>query len=58
MIAVELNEDAPELVSQALEQRVLINVTQGNIIRLLPPLTMSDAEADELIAKIVALVQS
>jgi acetylornithine aminotransferase len=58
MIAVELNEDAPELVSQALEQRVLINVTQGNIIRLLPPLTMSDAEADELTAKIVALVQS
>ena len=58
MIAVELNEDAPELVSQALDQRVLINVTQGNIIRLLPPLTMSDAEADELTAKIVALVQS
>jgi acetylornithine aminotransferase len=58
MIAVELNEDAPELVSQALAQRVLINVTQGNIIRLLPPLTMSDAEADELTAKIIALVQS
>ncbi|MCR9258974.1 MAG: aspartate aminotransferase family protein [Pseudomonadaceae bacterium] len=58
MIAVELNEDAPELVSQALTQRILINVTQGNIIRLLPPLTMSDAEADELTAGIVALLQT
>lgn len=58
MIAVELNEDVPEMVNQALHQRILINVTQGNIIRLLPPLTLTDAEADEVTAKIIALVQS
>ncbi len=58
MIAVELNEDAPELVQQGLDAGVLINVTQGNIIRLLPPLTLTDAEADELASKVVGLIKS
>ncbi len=58
MLAVELNEDAPHLVEAGLAKGVLINVTQGNILRLLPPLTLTDAEADELTAKVVSLVQS
>ena len=58
MIAVELNEDAPQLVELGLQQGVLVNVTRGNILRLLPPLTLTDAEADELAAKVVALIQS
>jgi acetylornithine aminotransferase len=56
MLAVELNEDAPDLVNRALEDGVLINVTQGNIVRLLPPLTMTNAEADELVAKVAGLI--
>jgi acetylornithine aminotransferase len=56
MLAVELNEDAPDLVNRALADGVLINVTQGNIIRLLPPLTMTNAEADELVAKVAGLI--
>ncbi len=58
MIAIVLNEDAPQLVEMGLQQGVLINVTQGNILRLLPPLTLTDAEADELVAKVVTLIQS
>ena len=58
MLAVELNEDAPHLVEAGLAEGVLINVTQGNILRLLPPLTLTDAEADELTGKVVSLVQS
>ena len=58
MIAVELDEDVSHLVALGLEQGVLINVTQGNIVRLLPPLTLTDAEADELAAKVVTLIQS
>lgn len=58
MIAIELNEDATHLVAEGLAQGVLINVTQGNIIRLLPPLTLTDAEADELAAKVIKLVQT
>jgi acetylornithine aminotransferase len=56
MLAVELNEDAPDLVNRALADGVLINVTQGNIVRLLPPLTMTNAEADELVAKVAGLI--
>lgn len=56
MLAVQLNDDAPDLVHRALADGVLINVTQGNIVRLLPPLTMTDAEADELVAKIAGLI--
>lgn len=56
MLAVELNEDAPDLVHRALADGVLINVTQGNIVRLLPPLTMTNAEADELVAKVAGLI--
>lgn len=56
MLAVELNEDAPDLVNRALAVGVLINVTQGNIVRLLPPLTMTNAEADELVAKVAGLI--
>ena len=56
MLAIELNEDAPDLVHRALADGVLINVTQGNIVRLLPPLTMTNAEADELVAKVAGLI--
>ena len=56
MLAVQLNDDAPNLVHRALADGVLINVTQGNIVRLLPPLTMTDAEADELVAKVAGLI--
>ena len=37
MLAIEPNEDAPNLVNDALEASILINVAQGNVIRLLPP---------------------
>lgn len=58
MIAVELDHDVPQMVEQALEKGVLINVTQGNIVRLLPPLTLTDAEADRLIDAVIDLVQN
>ena len=56
MIAVELNNDAPSLVSDTIEDGLLINVTQGNIVRLLPPLNLSNEEADELVSKLATLL--
>ena len=58
MLAVEMNQDIGSYAAKALEQGLLINVTQGNIIRMLPPLTMSDAEADELVHRVVSLIDS
>jgi acetylornithine aminotransferase len=34
----------------------LINVTADSVVRLLPPLTMSDAEGDELVSRLSALI--
>ncbi len=49
MIGIELDRPCGELVQQALDKQLLINVTAGNTIRLLPPLIMKKPEADILI---------
>jgi acetylornithine/N-succinyldiaminopimelate aminotransferase len=47
MIGVELTVDAAPLVERCMAKRLLINVTQGNVIRLLPAMTMSEDEVRE-----------
>lgn len=56
MIGIELNAPCPELVEKGRAKGILINVTSVNTIRLLPTFILTDDEADELIAKVVALV--
>jgi acetylornithine/N-succinyldiaminopimelate aminotransferase len=56
MIGIELEHPCGELVQQALEKGVLINVTMDNVIRLLPPLIMKHEEAELLLATLVPLV--
>jgi acetylornithine/N-succinyldiaminopimelate aminotransferase len=56
MLALELDGDgptAPELVERALrDERLIVNATGPATIRLLPPLTVSDAEIDEALARL------
>ena len=47
MIGIELAVDATPLVERCMDKRLLINVTQGNVIRLLPPMTMTEGEVRE-----------
>jgi acetylornithine aminotransferase len=56
MLGIELDQPCGELVTQALEQGLLINVTAEQVIRLLPALTMTDEVCDEIIDKVAALV--
>ena len=58
MIGVELDRDCAELVAQAKEHELLINVTNGNVVRLLPPFILSDAEADTIIDTVSSLVKT
>ncbi len=58
LIGIELDRPCGDLVKQALEQKFLINVTSDNVVRLLPPLVMSRAEADELYRKLAALIRA
>lgn len=57
MIGIELEQPCGDLVAQALEAGLLINVTMDKVIRLLPPLIMSETEAREVLAVLVPLVQ-
>ena len=44
MIGIQLDRDCGELVGRAREAGLLINVTAGSVVRLLPPLVINDDE--------------
>jgi acetylornithine/N-succinyldiaminopimelate aminotransferase len=56
MIGIELGKPCGALVQQALEQGLLINVTADNVIRLLPALVYSQAEAQQLLDLLCPLI--
>lgn len=58
LIGIELNRPCGELVTQALEQGLLINVTADNVIRLLPPLVMKDEQAEQLVSTLSTLIKA
>lgn len=58
MIGIELDRPCGELVKQALAARLLINVTQDSVIRLVPPLVITPAQADEIVARLAPLVRA
>ncbi len=57
MIGIELDRPCFDLVTQALEQKLLINVTAERVIRLLPPLTVSSAEAKLITDQVISLIK-
>ena len=56
MIGVELERPCGELVAVARERGYLINVTSDTVIRLVPPLILTMAQADELAALLADIV--
>ncbi len=56
LIGIELDKDCAELVAAAREHQLLINVTAGNTIRLLPPFILSNTEADSIISTVSTLI--
>ena len=56
MIGIELARPCAELVEQALHKGLLINVTAERVIRLLPPLILTDEQADQICAEVTELV--
>jgi acetylornithine aminotransferase len=58
MIGVELDRPCGALVQQGLDAGLVINVTADKVVRLLPALVFSDAEADELVSRLAALIRT
>ena len=56
MIGIELDRPCADLVKLALADGLLINVTAERVVRLLPPLIFSEADADELVGRLSVLV--
>ena len=57
MLGVELAKPCSALTQQCVDQGLLISVTADNVIRLVPPLIMTTAEADEVVAILCPLVK-
>lgn len=58
ILGIELPHACGDLVARARdEQHLIINVTADNVIRLLPPLNLSQADADEIVKRLVVLVK-
>jgi acetylornithine aminotransferase len=56
MIGIELDKPCGDLVGKALAQGLLINVTADNVVRLLPSLVFSQAEAQQLLDMLCPLI--
>ncbi|HYQ70538.1 MAG TPA: aspartate aminotransferase family protein [Gammaproteobacteria bacterium] len=52
MIGIELDRPCGELVGKALQCGLLINVTAERVVRLLPPLIMTDKQADMVVEQV------
>ena len=57
MLGIDLTIDCSNLVQQALDAGLLINVTAGNTVRLLPPLIITAEQADALASGVAALIK-
>lgn len=59
MIGIDLPKPCAELVHIARdEHQLIINVTAGSVVRLLPPLNITQEQADQLIQRLVTMIQA
>jgi acetylornithine aminotransferase len=58
MIGVELARPCGELVLQALEAGLVLNVTADNVVRMLPPLVMTEAEGRMVVERLAPLLKA
>lgn len=57
MLGIELDRPCGELVTQALQRKLLINVTAATVVRLLPPLILTDEQADHICSTVCELIE-
>ena len=59
MIGIELPKDCGDLVNIARDEyKMIINVTAGNVVRLLPTLNITQEQADQLIERLVTMIKA
>jgi acetylornithine/N-succinyldiaminopimelate aminotransferase len=58
MIGIELDRPCGVLVNRCADAGLLLSVTADTVVRMVPPLILSGAEADEIVAKLVPLIKA
>ena len=59
MIGIELPKECGELVNIARDEyHLIINVTAGSVVRLLPTLNITQEQADQLISRLVKMIKA
>jgi len=58
LLGIELSENNAPVVAAAKEQGVIINLTAGNVIRILPPLITNQQQADVIIDTVTRVVKA
>lgn len=58
MIGIELDRPCGELVDQARAKGVLINVTSGNVLRLLPPLIIDQSQTEQVATVVIDIIKN
>jgi acetylornithine/N-succinyldiaminopimelate aminotransferase len=57
MLGIDLAKPCSELVKRCADHGLLISVTADSVIRLVPPLILTQAEADEIVAILCPLIK-
>ncbi len=58
MIGIELDRPCGELLGRAAEAGLLLSVTADKVVRLVPPLILSDDEARQIVDILVPLIRT
>ncbi|VTU27050.1 Acetylornithine aminotransferase [Variovorax sp. SRS16] len=58
MLGIELDRPCGVILNRACDAGLLLSVTADNVIRLVPPLILSIAEADEIVALLAPVVKA
>jgi len=58
MLGIELAKPCGALTQRAADAGLLLSVTADSVVRLVPPLILSEAEADEIVAILVPLIKA
>jgi len=57
MLGIDLNKPCGDILKRAADNGLLLSVTADTVIRLVPPLILTEAEADEIVAILCPLIK-
>jgi acetylornithine aminotransferase len=58
MVGIELDRSCGVIMNRALDAGLLLSVTADSVVRLVPPLIITEAEADEIVAILVPIIKT